>query len=103
MTDMEEIATLLVRRRRLLLEITGLVERWEDGGPQSQLSSLEERRVLASVQRFCRTREQVFWVDRGLLPHLRREVERLDQDADLLRRTLTVPPPAGERGLPGIR
>lgn len=102
MTDTEELATLLVLRRQLLLDITELVELFDEA-PHDHLSSWEYRRVLTSVQRFCHTRERVFRVDRDLVPHLRREIGLLGEDATLLRGMLGVLPFPQGREFPGDR
>lgn len=104
MTETREREALLVLRRQLLLEITDLIGQF-GGSPQGLLSSPEYRRVLASVQRSCRIREQVFQADQveeDLLPYLRQDITLLGRDAELLRWMLLDADLLGENGLPGV-
>ncbi|WP_019586429.1 hypothetical protein [Deinococcus apachensis] len=84
MATPEELTALLALRRRLLLELTDLVEQLSRY-PYCRLASPEYEQVLTTLQKAWHTGDRVFELNPGLLPHLRQDVRTLRRHAEVLR------------------
>ncbi|GBF06841.1 hypothetical protein DAERI_110023 [Deinococcus aerius] len=80
----EELTTLLALRRRLLLELTDLVEQLSRY-PYGRVASPEYEQVLTTLQKAWHTGDQVFEMSPDLLPYLRQDVRALGRHAEVLR------------------
>lgn len=101
MADTEELTALLALRRRLLLELTDLVEQL-GSYPYSRLSSPEYEQALTTLQKACHTGDRVFELNPDLLPYLRQDVHDLGGHAEVLWRMLAGLTPAAPHDLPGV-
>jgi len=94
MTDIEELADLLVLQQRILLEVADLIPRLGRCSFQSA-ALIEYEQFLGAAQKSSDSSERLLQIYLSLLPYLRKSVTVLEKDAENLRRMLL----ASEQGL----